>query len=76
MKTMTVAQAKNGFDQLVEYAQREPVLVRGRGGPVGVFLPVQVFEDMVLGERAFRAHEEGYLGPEGSGSLLSDLISD
>jgi prevent-host-death family protein len=75
MKTMTAAQAKNSFGQFLDFAQRESVLVTKQNRPVGVFLSMQDIEDTVLGERALRAHADGYLGPEESKKFLDELIS-
>jgi prevent-host-death family protein len=75
MKTMTAAQAKNSFGQFLDFAQREPVLVTKQNRPVGVFISMQDLEDTVLGERALRAHAEGYLGPEKSRKFLDGLLA-
>jgi prevent-host-death family protein len=76
MKTMTAAQAKNSFGQFLDFAQREPVLVTKQNRPVGVFISMQDLEDTVLGERALRAHAEGYLGPEESRKFLDGLLAE
>jgi PHD/YefM family antitoxin component YafN of YafNO toxin-antitoxin module len=55
-------------------ARREPVVVTKNDRPVGVFLSIEDLEDTVWGERALRAHREGYLGAEESKKLLDDLI--
>ena len=75
MKTMTAAQAKNAFGQLLDSAQREPVLITKQNRPVGVFLSMQDLEDTIWGEQALRAHAEGYVGPEDSGKLLTRLLN-
>jgi prevent-host-death family protein len=76
MKTMTAAQAKNSFGQFLDFAQREPVLVTKQNRPVGVFISMQDLEDTVLGERALRAHAEGYIGPEESQKFLARLLAE
>jgi prevent-host-death family protein len=76
MKTMTAAQAKNSFGQFLDFAQREPVLVTKQNRPVGVFLSMQDLEDTVLGERALRAHAEGYIGLEESRSFVDRLLAE
>ena len=50
------------------------MLVTKQNRPVGVFLSMQDLEDTVLGERALRAHAEGYLGPEESRKFLESLF--
>jgi prevent-host-death family protein len=74
MKTITAAAAKNAFGKFLDMARREPVVVTKNDRPVGVFLSIEDLEDTVWGERALRAHREGYLGAEESKKLLDDLI--
>jgi prevent-host-death family protein len=75
MKTMTAAEAKNKFGQFLDAAQREPVLVTKNDRPVGVFLSMADLEDTVLGERALKAHADGYVGPEASEALIKRLLN-
>ena len=75
MKTITAAQAKNSFGKFLDMAQREPVLVTKNNRAVGVFLSMEDIEDTVWGERALKAHAEGYIGVEASGRLLDSLIN-
>jgi prevent-host-death family protein len=74
MKTITAAVAKNAFGRFLDMARREPVLVTKNDRPVGVFLSMEDLEDTVWGERALKAHTEGYLGPAASEQLLDDLL--
>ena len=74
MKTVTAAAAKNSFGKFLDMAQREPVLVTKNNRAVGVFLSMEDIEDTVWGERALKAHREGYVGVEASGRLLDSLI--
>jgi len=75
MKTMTAAQAKNAFGQMLDTAQREPVMITKQNRPVGVFLSMQDLEDTIWGEQALRAHAEGYVGEEASHKLLDRLLN-
>ncbi len=75
MKTMTAAKAKNAFGQMIEAAQREPVLITKQNRPVGVFMSIQDIEDTVWGEKAKKAHAEGYIGEEASRVLLDKLLN-
>jgi prevent-host-death family protein len=75
MKTVTTAEAENSFDQFLDLAQREPLLVTRRNRPVGVFLSMRDFDDLISGERARCSHAEGYLGRDESGRILDELIS-
>ena len=75
MKSITAAQAKNSFGKFLDMAQREPVLVTKNNRAVGVFLSMEDIEDTVWGERALKAHREGYIGVEASGRLLDSLIN-
>jgi prevent-host-death family protein len=74
MKTITAAAAKNAFGKFLDMARREPILVTKNDRPVGVFLSMEDLEDTVWGERALKAHREGYLGPGASEKLLDDLL--
>ena len=74
MKTITAAAAKNAFGKFLDMARREPVLVTKNDRPVGVFLSMEDLEDTIWGERALKAHREGYLGAEASEKLLDDLL--
>lgn len=75
MKTMTAANAKNAFGQLIEAAQREPVLITKQNRPVGVFMSIQDVEDTIWGENALKAHKEGYLGEDASKTLMDKLLN-
>lgn len=75
MKTMTAADVKNGFGKFLDMAQREPVLVTKNNRPVGVFLSMEDLEDTIWAERARKAHEEGYLDPDESETLINALIA-
>jgi len=74
MKIITAAAAKSAFGKFLDMAHREPVVVTKNDRPVGVFLSVEDLEDTIWGERALKAHAEGYLGPAASGNLLDDLL--
>lgn len=74
MKTITAAEAKNGFGKFLDMAQREPVLVTKNNRPVGVFLSMQDIEDTIWAEKALKAHAEGLIGTEASDRLLKSLI--
>ncbi len=41
MKTLTAREAKNSFGELLDMAQREPVIVTKRGRPVSVMLSIE-----------------------------------
>ena len=74
MKTITAAAAKNAFGRFLDMARREPVVVTKNDRPVGVFLSMEDLEDTIWGERALKAHAEGYLGPAASEELLKGLL--
>ena len=74
MKTITAAAAKNSFGKFLDMARREPVLVTRNNRAVGVFLSMEHIEDTIWGERALRAHAEGYIGEEASATFLHSLI--
>ena len=70
MKTMSAEDAKASFDQFIDTAQQEPVVVTKEDHPVGVFLSIDHLEDIIWGEKAEAAHAEGYLTVEESTAVL------
>ena len=76
MINITTTQARNAFGQMLDAAQREPVVITRRNRPVGVFLSMRDLEDTIWGEQALRAHEEGYVGEEASRMVLASLFPD
>jgi len=72
---MTAAKAKNAFGQMIEAAQREPVLITKQNRPVGVFMSIQDIENTIWGEEARKAHAEGYIGEEASRALMDKLLN-
>jgi prevent-host-death family protein len=74
MKTITAAEAKNAFGKFLDMARREPVIVTKNNRPVGVFLSIEDLEDTIWGERARKAHVEGYLGSDESEALMNDIL--
>lgn len=74
MKTMTAANAKNAFGQLIEAAQREPVLITKQNRPVGVFISIRDLEDRMSGEEALLASVHGSIGEDASRKLIEHLL--
>jgi prevent-host-death family protein len=74
MKTITAAAAKNAFGKFLDMARWEQVVVTKNDRPVGVFMSMEDLEDTVWGERALKAHHEGYIGPAEREKLLDRLI--
>jgi prevent-host-death family protein len=74
MKTITAAEAKNAFGKFLDMARREPVIVTKNNRPVGVFLSIEDLEDTIWGERARKAHAQGYLGSDASEALINDIL--
>ena len=74
MKIMTAAKAKNSFGQMIEAAQREPVLITKQNRPVGVFMSIRDIEATIWGVEAHKAHAEGYIGEEASRALIDKLL--
>ena len=72
MKTMTAAKAKNAFGQMIEAAQREPVLITKQNRPVGVFISIREIEDQLLADKALKADLS--IGEEASRSLIAKLL--
>ena len=80
MKTMAAKEAKQSFGQLLDDAQREPVMIERNGRPVAVVLAIADFErfeameDAYWGRLAEEASKEGYIGEEVSEKLLNELL--
>ena len=68
---MTAANAKTHFGKFLDTAQREPVIITKKNRPVGVMFSMQDIEDTIWGEKARRAHAEGYLSPDESDVILN-----
>lgn len=51
MKTLTSADAQNHFGQLLDSAQREPVVITRRGRPVAFVVSPEDMQDMMSGAR-------------------------
>ena len=75
MKTMTAANAKTNFGEFLDAAQREPVLITKNNRAVGVMFSIQDIEDTVWGQKAHKAHADGYLSEKESKSLLGKLLN-
>jgi prevent-host-death family protein len=56
MKIITAAAAKNDFDEFLNMARREPIVVTKNNRPVAIFLSMEDVEDTILGKRALEAH--------------------
>ncbi len=72
---MTAANAKTHFGKFLDTAQREPVILTKKNRPVGVMFSMQDIEDTIWGEKARKAHAEGYLNSDESDALLNKFRS-
>ena len=70
MKTMSAKDAEACFDQFIDAAQQEPVVIAKESHPSGVSLSMGHLEDAVWGEKAEAAHADGYLAVEESAAVL------
>jgi antitoxin Phd len=81
MRTIAAKAARQGFAQLLDDAQREPVRIERNGRPVAVLLSVADFErlealeDAWWAAKAKAAAEKGFLGPEEGERLINDLLN-
>jgi prevent-host-death family protein len=80
MRTVSAKEAKDGFGALLDAAQREPVTITKKGRAVAVLLSredferLEALEDAHWGQRARKAAAEGFVGPDESRKLLTDLL--
>lgn len=81
MKTLGAAEAKNHFGNLLDMAQREPVVIEKKGRAVAVVLSVQEYERLQALEeawwiaRATEAQADGFIGTDESEALIRDLLN-
>lgn len=74
MKTFTAVDAKTRFGQLIDTAQREPVIVTKKNRPVGVFFSIEDIENTIWAEQVKAAEAEGYLSAEESLQQINALL--
>lgn len=74
MKTFTAVDAKTRFGQLIDTAQREPVIVTKKNRPVGVFFSIEDIENTIWAEQVKAAEAEGYLSAEQSLKQINALL--
>lgn len=81
MKTVTSKEAQNRFGELVDTAQREPVVITRRNRPVAVILSqedyerFQALEDAVWSRRAQEAIKGGFASPEETAALFERVLN-
>lgn len=79
MKTMTAAEAKNSFGEMMENSSREPVVITKHGKPVRVVMSAEEFKQLKL--QSLRADvregiieaERGEFADYSLGGLLDEL---
>lgn len=74
MKTFTAVDAKTRFGQLIDTAQREPVIVTKKNRPVGVFFSIEDIENTIWAEQVKAAEAEGYLSADESLQQINALL--
>ena len=75
MKTMTAAEAKNGFGRYLDAVQRAPVIITKKDRPVAVTISYEDAEDLLLLEKAREAAKSGFVGVDESQSALAALLN-
>ena len=75
MKTMTAAEAKNGFGRYLDAVQRAPVIITKKDRPVAVTISYEDAEDLLLLEKANDAGKSGFVGVDESQSALAALLN-
>jgi antitoxin Phd len=81
MTHLTSKEAQNHFGELIDTAQREPVVINRRGRPVVVVLSneryqaLEELEDAVWTARARHAAESGFVGPEESMDFIRNMLN-
>ncbi len=75
MKTMTAAEAKNGFGRYLDAVQRAPVIITKKDRPVAVTISFEDAEDLLLLEKAREAGKSGFVGVDESQRALAALLN-
>jgi len=80
MTTITSKDAQNHFGQLIDSAQREPVVIERRGRPIAVVISrsryeaLEALEDQMWRARAKKAAEGGFLSTEETMSVIKEPL--
>jgi prevent-host-death family protein len=81
MKVMHAREAKNLFGQLLDFAQKEPVLVTKKGRAVAMVLSIDEYErledleNQFWAKKAEEAEGGGFIGEKESDKLLTSLLN-
>ncbi len=75
MKTMTAAEAKNGFGRYLDAVQRAPVIITKKDRPVAVTISYEDAEGLLLLEKAREAGKSGFVGVDESQRALAALLN-
>jgi prevent-host-death family protein len=75
MKTMTAAEAKNGFGRYLDAVQRAPVIITKKDRPVALTISFEDAEDLYLLEKAQKAGASGFVGTDESAKALAALLN-
>lgn len=82
--TFTAKEAKNNFGRLLDEARRSPVAINKNGRKVAVLISkedyshYEDFEDIIdayWGNKALKAHKEGYIGVAKSKKLMESILN-
>ncbi len=81
MTKITSREAQNRFGQLLDEAQKEPIVITRHERPVAVVISreryeeLEALEDAVWAARASRSAKGGFLGVKESAAFLEELLS-
>jgi antitoxin Phd len=80
VNTLNSKDAQNHFGELIDSAQREPVMIERRGRPVAVVMSreqyehFEAIEDELWSARAKAAAERGFAGPEETARAIEEIL--
>jgi len=80
MTTITSKDAQNRFGELIDTAQREPVVITRRDRPIAVVISneqykrLEALEDALWAARARAAAAGGYAGDEETRALFQEVL--
>jgi prevent-host-death family protein len=78
VKVVSISEAENNFDAILDLAQKTPVKIERDGHPVAVIVPYGQFEyieDAWWAIQAQEASEEGFLSQKESEDFLAEVLN-
>jgi prevent-host-death family protein len=78
VKVVSISEAQNNFDAILDLAQKTPVKIERDGHPIAVIVPYEQFEyieDAWWAKQAEEASKEGFLSQKESEDFLAEVLN-